>query len=195
MSLSTMKTSINPPVSRFSKFARVCLAISGLLITLAAAPRAVAAAPNGAYELIGGKGSLSSEGKTITIPKLVFQEIVGQGGAIVIRNNKLQLNRNLTGDFFKVFLQTVGTKITKIKSTGPTSITLVASGESFTGRTTQPIRTTLTGTDDEGDSFNVSLTINVSVTVSGDRITVTTRFSGGDENEQISGNITLRGKL
>ncbi len=190
-----MKTSTTPSVSRFSKFARICLVACVSLVTLAAAPRAVAAAPNGAYKITGGTGSLTSEGFTIPIPKRFFQELAKQGGEIVVKNNKLQINRYTTAEVFEVILPGVGSILEEIKVTGPSSITLAPSGETFTGKTSQPILTTLIGVDGDDEDFTVKLTTNVTATVTGERITVTLRFSGGDKNAQLSGKITLRGKL
>lgn len=190
-----MKTTTTSSVSRFTKFARVCLAACVSLVTLSAAPRSMAAAPNGAYEIIGGSGSLSSSGQTITIPKQFFKELAKQGGDIVVKNNKLQINRYTTADVFEVILPGAGSIIEEVKVTGPSSITLTPTGESFAGKTTQPILTTLIGVDNDDEDFTVKLTTNVSATVTGNRITVTLRFSGGDKNAQVSGKITLRGKL
>jgi hypothetical protein len=187
---------ISSSISRVHHIGRCFFsAVAFLSVFLVAAPEAVAAVPNGNYKLSGGRGSLSSGGKTIVIPQSFMRELANQSGMIVVRNNRLLINRNGTAEVLRSILSGVGTRIRSVKVTGPTFVPLRGSGQRYTGKTNTPIRTQMKGIDDTGDAFTVNLITHISATINGRQVTLTTRFSGGDSEAQVVGNITLIGKL
>lgn len=172
---------------------RCLTALVFLVVTLGAAPVGEAQTPNGNYNISGGRGSLSSDGQTIVIPSRFLKEIGNQGGVIVVRKNRLLINRNGTADVLRAILAGVGTRIQSVKVTGPAFVQLSRSGPGFAGKTKVPIKTQMKGIDDSGDPFTVNLTTYVTATVMGRNIRLNTRFAGGNSEARVEGNITLNG--
>ena len=171
----------------------LCTAASVLAICLVAFPSiAHAVGADGTYRVTGGKGSFSSGGETRKIPPAVFNKITkGQSAAMVVRDQKLKINRNLAASFFQSLAQDQGITV-RPKVTGPSFITLMPVGNDFTGKTSSPIVAKLSGSDD-GEKFSVIVKTNVSAVVKGDTLTLTTRFIATDGSDKITGVITLVG--
>lgn len=180
--------------STSGKFCQLlCTAASVLAICLVAFPGiAHAVGADGTYRVTGGKGSFSSGGETRKIPKSVFNEITkGQSAAMVVRDQKLKINRNMAASFFQSLAQEQGVTV-RPKVTGPSSITLLPAGSYFTGKTSSPILAKLSITDD-GEKFSVIVKTNVSAVAKGDTLTLTTRFTATDGSDKVNGVITLVG--
>ena len=110
---------------------------------------------------------------------------------MVVRDQKLKINRNLAASFFQSLAQEQGITV-RPKVTGPSFITLMPVGNDFTGKTSNPIVAKLSGSDD-GEKFSVIVKTNVSAVVKGDTLTLTTRFTATDGSDKITGVITLVG--
>lgn len=181
--------------SRIVKLSRLAFtAVSLSVVSLAASPStAQVVGADGNYRVTGGSGSLSSGGETRKIPKSVFNTIIKeQSGGIVVKNQKLKINRDMAA----LLLQSIAgnsSVITTSKVTGPSSITLVPTGSFFTGKTLQPIVAKFSGKDG-GEKFSVTVKTYANATVKADAVTLTTRFSATDGSDQVSGIITLVGK-
>jgi hypothetical protein len=170
------------------------MAVSMSVIALAAVPStALAVGVDGIYRVTGGSGSLSSDGQTKKIPKSVFDQITqDQSAGIVVKNQKLKINRMMTAALFQSLAAESGVTIDP-KVTGPSSITLVATGGYFAGKTLQPIVTKFSG-NDHGEKFSVTAKTYINVAVKGNSLTLTTRFAAVDGADKISGTITLVGR-
>ena len=182
--------------SRLAKFGRLIIAaISASVISLAAAPSTShAAGADGVYRVTGGRGSFTGGGETVKIPKSVFNEITKeQSAGIVVKNQKIVINRKMTAALFKSLAEESGITINP-KVTGPSSITLTSDGGHFSGKTSRPIITKFVGFED-GEKFSVTVKTQVSASVKGDSLTLVTRFTATDGSDEFSGAITLLGKL
>lgn len=180
--------------SVFRKLSQViCTAVSVVSMSLAVFPAiAQAAGADGNFRVVSGKGSFSANGETRKIPQSTFNEIVkGQVAAMVVKDQKLKINRNMSAAFFQSFAQESGVKINP-NVTGPSSITLVPTGNYFAGKTVRPIITKFSGTD-EGEKFSVTVKTDVNAVAKGNTLTITTRFTARDGSDTISGVITLVG--
>lgn len=180
--------------SVFRKFSQlICTAASVVSMSLAVFPStAQAAGADGNFRVTSGKGSITINGDTQQIPKSVFNEVIkDQSSAMVVRGQKLKINRNVAGDIVKA-LADEGV-FTDAKTTGPSSTTLKPVGNYFTGKNLQPIVTKLSGVY-KGDKISVTAKTNVSAKVVGKTLTLTTRFSATDGENGFSGVITLVGK-
>lgn len=111
---------------------------------------------------------------------------------MVVRDQKLKINRNMATSFFQSFALDQGFTV-RSKVTGPSAITLTPAGSGFAGKTTGPIVVKLSGTDDDGEKFSVIVRTNVSAVTKGDTLTLTTRFTATDGSNKGSGVITLVG--
>ena len=181
--------------SRLVKLSQLAVtAVSMSVISLAVLPStAQAAGADGIYRVTGGRGSLSSGGMTRPIPKSVFAQITkDQAAGIVVKNQKVKINRNIAAALLQSLAGDSAGNV-DLKVTGPSSITLVATGDYFTGKTLQPIVAKFSGESD-GETFSVTVKSNVNVAIKGDSVTLTTRFTATDGSEQLSGVITLTGK-
>jgi hypothetical protein len=181
-------------VSPLLKFGRLMLiAASASFISLATTPTtASAAGADGTYRLTGGSGFFKGAGTTEDIPDSAFKDITkNQAAGIVVKKNKIKIDPNMTAKLFKGLFADAGIKF-RPTVTGPSSLTLKPSGSDFSGRNTQPILTKFTVTD-EGKKYSMTIKTYVTATVKGSTIKLSTRFSGTDGKEKVSGEITLLG--
>ena len=181
--------------SRFVKLSQLVLtAVSASVISLAAVPStSLAAGADGSYRVTGGSGSFTAGGETAKIPKSLFSEIAkNQAAGIVVQNQKIKINRQMTEALFKSLAQDSGITIHP-KVTGPSYFTFVPAGDHFAGKTLQPIVTKFSGFED-GEKFSVTVKTYVSATVKGDSLTLVTRFTATDGADKLSGTITLLGR-
>ncbi len=193
-----MNTLINSTSSHSSKCARFWLAAGVSLVTLSAAPRAVAAEPNGFYKVTGGQSLVETDSGTYKVPQKYLRELLLQCDPIKVGGNKLQMKGDIVDCFHRALYLSVTdsslahTDTTKVRNSP--SITFKDSGGSFLGKANEPIRSIIVRSY-EGDVpfFSLRLTTNVSAKVVGDKITVTFRSSGRNENYSYSGKIIIYG--
>ncbi len=184
----------NKGSSRFASFGR--LALTTLCVSLAsfaAAPKALAAGANGTYEFKSASGTLKIDGDSFRVPQYLVKRLAGfSNGEVTIQNNTLKLNRNATARIVEKIGDELNLNI-EASVSGPTTVVLSKSGDSYTGRTVRPIIAAFDG-DFFGVDISGELITRVSATVTGDTLTVVIRFSGGVEGEDFSGKLTLVGK-
>jgi hypothetical protein len=182
------------PPTILGKLSRlICMATSVLGISLTALPTTtLAAGADGNYRVTAGKGSISINGRTETIPKSVFDEITAdQSNAMVVKGQKIKFNRNLSASIFQSLAEESGITL-RAKITGPSSITLKPVGSAFIGKTASPIITKLTGVYRD-EKVSATVKTNVDATVKANTLTLTTRFVAKLGGDKVSGVITLVG--
>ncbi|MES2475470.1 MAG: hypothetical protein V4640_06800 [Verrucomicrobiota bacterium] len=193
-----MKT-INPsPGFRLSNVTRFCLAAGLSLATLSAAPRAKADQPNGVYQVTGGQSLVITDSGTFRVPPKYLREILTQCGPIQVRKKKLQMKGDIVECFHRILYRSLtfsdGSEVDTTKVRNSPSITFKDRGASFTGKASEPIRSTITRVyDGDIENFYLRLTTDVSAKVIDDKITVTFRYTGRSENYQNTGKIVISG--
>ena len=196
----TLPTTASPTIqpntgsSRFASFGRLAVAtLCVSLVSFAAVPKALAAGANGTYEFKSASGSLKIEGDSFRLPQYLVKRLAGfTNGEATIRNNTLKLNRNATARIVEDIGDDLNLDV-QASVSGPTTVVLSKSGDSYTGKTTKPIIASFEG-DIFGADISGELITKVSATVKGNTLTVVIRFSGDVEGEEFSGRLTLVGK-
>lgn len=191
---SVTLSSRNTGFSRFTNVGRLLLATACVsLVSVAAAPKALAAQPNGVYEFKSASGSVKFDGDSISIPEWVVKRLAGVvNGEITIENRTLRISRNATakivnelGDDFNVDVST--------KVSGPTSVTFTKNDGVFKARTTSPVVASFEG-DAFGEDFSGELVTDVSATVEGKTLRVVIKFSGDAFTSNFSGRLVVIAK-
>jgi len=184
----------NTGSSRFASFGRLAMTtLCVSLVSFAAVPKALAAGANGTYEFKRSSGSLKIEGDSFRLPQYLVKRLAGYtNGELTIRNNTLKLNRNATARIVENIGDDLNLDV-EASVSGPTTVVLTKSGDSYTGKTAKPIIATFES-DLFGQNISGELITKVSATVKGDTLTVVIRFSGDVEGEDFSGKLTLVGK-
>ncbi|MES2658932.1 MAG: hypothetical protein V4689_09955 [Verrucomicrobiota bacterium] len=180
--------------SRIANLGRLLLAAMCVsLVTVAAAPKALAAAPNGVYEFTSASGTVKFGDNTIDIPESAVKRIAGVvNGDITIQNKTLQLNRNAT----KKIVKELGDELdfdVKVTVTGPTSVTLSKDVDIYIGSTEEPIVTSFEG-DFHGEDFSGELITDVTAKVKGKTLRLIITFSGETLGEEFSGKLVIVAK-
>ena len=97
------------------------------------------AAVDGEYRFVSAEGSISADGETIVLPQDLLKEIGAiQNGRIIIKDNKIQLNRKAAAKIIKQIGDELGIEF-DITISGPTSLKLKKSGNIYIGSTTDPV--------------------------------------------------------
>jgi hypothetical protein len=163
------------------------------LVSLAAVPKSLAAGANGTYEFKRSGGSLKIEGDSFRLPQRLVKRLAGfTDGEATIRNNTLKINRNATTKIAEDIGDDLYLDVDASVS-GPTTVVLSKSGDSYTGKTARPIIASFEG-GIFGEDISGKLITKVSATVKGNTLTVVIRFSGNVEGEDFSGRLKLVGK-
>jgi hypothetical protein len=193
---STASPTIQPNTGsyRFASFSRLVMTtLCVSLVSFAAVPKALAAGANGTYDFKSSSGSLKIEGESYRLPQYLVKRLAGfTDGEATIRNNTLKINRNATTKI----VEDIGDDLyldVDASVSGPTTVVLSKSGDSYTGKTAKPIIASFEG-DIFGEDISGKLITKVSATVKGDTLTVVIRFSGNVEGENFSGRLKLVGK-
>lgn len=180
--------------TRFASFSRLMMAtLCVSLVSFAATPKALAAAPNGTYDLKDVTGTLKIDGDSFHLPDALAKRLAGvTDGKITIENNTLKLRKNATARIVEEVADDLDVDV-DVEVNGPNKVVLTKSGDTYTGKTVSPIVATF-----EGDVFSVDfsgkLITRVSATVERKTLTIVIRFSGDVEGEDFSGKITLIAK-
>ncbi len=180
--------------SRLASFSRLLLTTSCVsLVSFAAVPHAFAAAPNGNYEFTTASGSVKFDGKKINVSQRLIKKLAGVSNEeIMIENSTLKIRRkaliSVVNNFADDFDIDVETKVT-----GPTSVTLSKSGNTYTGKTPRPIVASFDGSI-LGEDFSGELKTRVAATVRGRTLTVVITFDGDAIGSDFSGKLTVVGK-
>lgn len=180
--------------SRLTGFRRLLLTTSCVsLVSFAAVPHAFAAAPNGDYEFTSASGSVKFDGKKINVSQRLIKNLAGvTNEKITIENRTLKIRRkalvSVVNNFADDFDIDVETKVS-----GPTSVTLSKSGNTFTGKTPQSIVASFDGSL-LGKDFSGELKIRVAATVRRKTLTMVITFGGNAIGSDFSGKLTVVGK-
>ncbi|MES2922392.1 MAG: hypothetical protein V4819_12640 [Verrucomicrobiota bacterium] len=180
--------------SRFASFGRLMMATLCIsLVSFAATPKALAAAPNGTYDLKDVSGTLKIDGDSFSLPDSLAKRLAGvSDGEITIEDNTLKLRKNVTGRIVEEVADDFDIDV-EVDVEGPNKVVLTKTGDTYSGKTASPIVATF-----EGDVFSLDfsgeLITKVAATVEGKTLTVVIRFSGEVEGEDFSGKITLIAK-
>jgi hypothetical protein len=180
--------------SRLSMISRLLLATMCVsLVSFAAAPNALAAAPNGAYEVTSVSGTVQFDDETIDLPQSVVKRILRiSEGEITIQNRTLRLNRNATSKIVTTLGDDLDIDV-EASVSGPTSLVLTKSGDKYEGSTAEPIVTSFEG-DFNGAEFSGELNTRVKATVNGKTLRIVLTFSGEALDEEFSGKIIVIAK-
>lgn len=183
----------SPPAAvearRFFGFIRFMLIAA--CASLASLSPVRAAGADGEYKFVTASGSVSAAGQTVQLDDEILQQFAGlQNGKIVIKDNKVQLNRKaaqkLINQLAKDFGVTIETSIT-----GPTNVKLKKNGKAYTGSTSKPLvlefSTTFEGQDISG---NIKTLFNVKV--KGNNLTMNVDLSGTALGSKLTGDITIK---
>lgn len=193
-STSSQPLQSNPGSSRFASFGRMAMATFCVsLVSFAAVPKALAAEANGTYEFKSASGSLKIDGDNYRVPQSLVKKLAGfANGEVTIQNNTLKLRKNATANIVEEIGDDWALDV-EASVSGPNTVVLSKTGDTYTGKTAGPIVATFEG-DFFGLDFSGELITRVSATVKGDTLTVVIKFSGEMGNEDFSGKLTLVGK-
>ena len=180
--------------SRLAQFGRLLLATMCVsLVTVAAAPRAFAAAPNGSYQFDKATGSVKFDGNSINLPESAIKRIAGVvKGDINIKGGTLELNKNATKKIVNNLSDDLNFNVS-VSVTGPESVTLVKEGDLYIGSTAEPIVTSFEGSA-LGEDFSGELVTNVTAKVNGKTLRVIITFSGSALGSDFSGKLVIIAK-
>ncbi len=197
---SNMHAALSNPIqenarpSRLAKVSRLLLATMCVsLVSFAATPKALAAAPNGVYEVTSVSGDVKFDDETIDLPQSVVKRIARVAeGDITIRNQTLRLNRNATSKIVTTLGDDLDIDV-EASVSGPTSLAFTKSGDKYQGSTAEPIVTSFQG-DFNGAEFSGELITHVKATVKGKTLRIVLTFSGEALGDDFSGTITIIAK-
>ncbi|MES2660853.1 MAG: hypothetical protein V4689_19665 [Verrucomicrobiota bacterium] len=177
--------------SRLAKLGRLFMAVVGVsLVSVAATPKAQAAAPNGVYEFESATGSFTFDGETIDLPPAVVKRVAGfVKGEIIIEKRTLQLNRSATKKVVRELADEFDAEVT-VSVSGPTSLTLTRDGDAFFGSARESIVTSFEGSYRGGD-FSGVLNTDITAKVQGKALRVIIRFTGGALDSEFSGKLVI----
>lgn len=176
-----------PPLSGVLRVAMavVCATLVSLL-----APSAQAGAADGEYAFVSASGYLTGGGDTIELPQDVLQEIGPiQDGHMVIKNNKMQLNRKAATRIIKGIGKELGIEF-ETTLTGPSSLKLNKSGKVWIGSTSEPIVVTFAATV-EGEEISGNLKTHFQAKLKGDKLTIKVPITGRLSGKKISGEVNI----
>jgi hypothetical protein len=167
----------------------VCLS----LVSFTAVPQAHAAKVNGSYDVKRTTGSVRFNGDEIDIPERLVRRIAGVvDGKITIRDRTLKIRKKGTVRIVEKLADELDVDV-EVAVTGPSSVKLVKSGNTATGRTTRPVVTSF-----EAEVFDLEfsgeLITRVKATVERKTLKIVVRFSGEAEGEDFSGRVTIIAK-
>lgn len=136
----------NSPASRLRDAARVLLEwLCISWVSVFASTTALAGGPDGEYKFVSATGFVSFGGDTREIRQEVIKEVAAiQNGKIVIKDNRLQINRKAAariikqiGDELRIGFET--------NITGPTYLKLHKTGKVYVGNSSRPVVVTFKG--------------------------------------------------
>ena len=137
---------VTSPASRLRDAPRLLLALLCIFwVSVFASTNALAGGPDGEYKFVSATGFVSFGGETREIRQEVVKEVaVIQNGKIVIKDNRLQINRKAAariikqiGDELRIGFET--------NITGPTYLKLHKTGKAYVGNSSRPVVVTFKG--------------------------------------------------
>lgn len=169
---------------------RIAMAVACATLVSLLAPSAQAGAADGEYAFVSASGSLTGGGDTIELPQDVLQEIGPiQDGHIVIKNNKMQLNRKAALRIIKSIGKELGIEFETTIS-GPTSLKLNKSGKAYIGSTSEPVVVTFAATV-ESEEISGNLKTDFQAKLKGDKLTIRVPITGRISGKKISGELNI----
>jgi hypothetical protein len=154
---------------------------------------AFAAAPDGTYDFVKAKGSLTIGGETIKLPQELVQGIpaISEGSAKV-KKGKMKLDRNTAASIIKALGKELDTRF-EISITGPKSLKLRKKGKIYKGSTTKPIVVRFSATV-EGEELSGTISNDFDVKIKGKTLTMKVPLKGSLLGEKFSGKLVVKMK-
>lgn len=169
---------------------RIAMAVVCATLVSFIAPSLQAGAADGDYAFVSASGSLTAGGDSLELPQDVLQEIGAiQNGKIVIKNNKIQLNRKAAARIINGIGKELGIEF-DITITGPTSLKLKKSGKSYVGSTSEPVVVNFAATVDE-EEISGNIKTYFQAKLRGNKLTLKVPISGKFSDSKFSGELTI----
>ena len=167
-----------PAISRIANFGRVLVATSCVsLVSFATVPAALAGGANGTYKFKKAYGTVKFGGDSVDIPESIAKKIAGVvQGEVTIRNRKLQLKKSASARIVENLGHALDISL-ETSVSGPASVELTKTGNSYTGETEEPIVVSFDG-NFLGEDFSGELVTDVAATVESKKLKVVITFSG-----------------
>jgi len=177
--------------SRLANFGRVLVATSCVsLVSFATVPAALAGGANGTYEFKRAYGTLKYGGKSVDIPESIVRRIAGVvQGDVIIRNQKLKLNRNASARIIKNLGKDLDFSV-ETSVSGPASLELTKTGNSYSGETRRPIVVSFDG-NFHGEDFSGELVTGVTATLDNNKLKLVITFSGDALGDDFNGKVVV----
>lgn len=152
-----------------------------------------AAGADGEYKFVTASGSATVAGETVELDDEILQQLGGlQNGKIVIKNNKLQLNRKAAQKLINQLAEEFGITV-ETTITGPTHVPLKKNGKAYTGSTAKPLVLEFSAVF-EGQQISGNIKTFFDVKVKGKNLTLNVDVSGTALGGNLSGDITVKCK-
>lgn len=177
-------------IQPLSGILRIVMAVVCATLVSFITPSALAGAADGDYAFVSASGNLKAGGDTLELPQDVLQEIGAiQNGKIVIKNNKIQLNRKAAARIINGIGKELGIEF-ETTITGPTSLKLNKSGKSYVGSTSEPVVVTFAATVD-GEETSGNIKTYFQAKLKGSKLTLKVPITGKLSGSKFSGELTI----
>jgi hypothetical protein len=166
------------------------------LVSFTAAPAALAAGIDGEYLFTRATGTITAGGETQELPQELVQQLAAsQSGGLVIKNNKITIDRKVVVRLLNKLKKEYGATV-KYKLTGPTSIKFNKHGKVFTANTSKPVVATFDITipmpeDPEPMKIKGNLKSDFDAKVKGKVLTLKVPISGKLMGKPVSAELTI----
>ncbi len=199
-----MKTNLiaNPPVTqntqqkpatRLSAFVGLLVAVfCAALVSFTSSPVALAGGADGEYLLTSISGTITMAGETEEIPQDLVQQFANlQSGGIVVKNNKINIDRKIAVRLINKLAKEYGADVDYDLS-GPTSLKLNKHGKIFTGSTSKPVEVSFKISHPSIDQvIKGSLKTDFDARVKGKVLTLHVPITGKIIGQKVSANLTV----
>lgn len=187
---SHMKPAIPPRLSVITGF--LMAVFCAALVSFIASPVALAGGADGEYMFTSATGTITANGETQELPQDLIQQFTAtQTGGIVIKNNKLSLDRAALVKLIKKLTKEYGAEV-DYKISGPTSIKFTKHGKAFTASTSKPVAVTFAISHPKLDqTIKGSLKSDFDARVKGRILTLKVPVSGKLMGKKVSAEMTI----
>jgi hypothetical protein len=167
--------------------------VIALCASLVSLSPVLAAGADGEYKFVSASGSVTAAGETIQLDDEILQQFGGlQNGNIVIKDNKLQLNRKAAQKLIKQLADEIGAAV-EISISGPTSVMLKKSGKAYTGSTNKPLVLEITASLG-GREVTGNIKSLFGVKVKSENLSLKVTLNGTALGGKLTGDITIKCK-
>lgn len=199
-----MKTNLiaNPPVipdtqqqtaPRLPAFIGLLMAVfCAALVSFTSSPVALAGGADGEYLLTSVSGTITLAGETEEIPQDIVQQFANlQNGGIVVKNNKISIDRKIAVRLINKLAKQYGADVDYDLS-GPTSLKLNKNGKIFTGSTSKPVEVSFQISHPSIDQvIKGSLKADFDAKVKGKVLTLHVPITGKIIGKKVSADLTV----